>query len=226
MGVLMMMHSPNLSESTEMYLKALVELSAVESPTVSRLAGRLGVTQVSANEMVRRLSGQGLMTHTPYKGVNLTRKGLQIGSNVMRRQRLWECFLYDHLRIEWARLYELTCDLEHATAPEVTEALAEYLNHPRHCPHGNPIPDSGGKFEPLIGIPLSQLELGGSADILAVQESRTEVLEHLSLHSLLPGQHVTMMEAAPLQGPITLRMGVLDIALGLQLADLILVKQV
>src|SRR4030067_452456 len=61
-----MMHTPNLSESAEMYLKALIELSAREIATVSRLAGRLGVTQVSANEMVRRLSELGLMTHTPY----------------------------------------------------------------------------------------------------------------------------------------------------------------
>ena len=218
------MHTPNLSESAEMYLKALIELSARETATVSRLAGRLGVTQVSANEMVRRLSEQGLMTHTPYRGVNLTEKGLEIGSNVMRRQRLWECFLYDHLKIEWARLYELTCNLEHATAPEVTEALAGFLGGPSHCPHGNPIPDPDGKFEPLNGMPLRALAVGARARILAIRETSTEVLQHLSRHDILPGRQITLLEAAPLEGPLTLQVGETQAAVGLILAELVLVQ--
>ena len=112
-----------LSESTEMYLKAMVELSDREMVGIGRLAERLRVTSVSANEMVRRLSEQGLVKHTPYKGVALTKKGREAACNVLRRQRLWECFLYDHLKIEWALVYEFACSLEHATGPEVTEAL-------------------------------------------------------------------------------------------------------
>ncbi|MBK7317909.1 metal-dependent transcriptional regulator [Candidatus Villigracilis affinis] len=68
-----------LSESTEMYLKAMLELSDRDKVAVGRLAERLSVTPVSANEMVRRLSEQGLMAHTPYKGVALTTKGTQGG---------------------------------------------------------------------------------------------------------------------------------------------------
>jgi Mn-dependent DtxR family transcriptional regulator len=41
----------------------------------SRVAERLGVTHVSANEMMRKLGEQGLVTHTPYKGVTLTGNG-------------------------------------------------------------------------------------------------------------------------------------------------------
>ena len=82
-----------LSESTEMYLKAMVELSDREMVAIGRLAERLSVTAVSANEMVRRLSEQGLVKHTPYKGVALTKKGREAACNVLRRQRLWECFL-------------------------------------------------------------------------------------------------------------------------------------
>ncbi|MFM8426637.1 MAG: metal-dependent transcriptional regulator, partial [Chloroflexota bacterium] len=106
-----------LSESTEMYLKALVELGNSDV-AISRLAERLSVTHVSANEMMRRLVDQGLVTHTPYKGVTLTKEGREAATNVIRRQRLWECFLYDHLNIEWAKVYEFACSLEHATSPE------------------------------------------------------------------------------------------------------------
>ncbi len=64
-----------MTESTEMYLKAMAELGAGDVVAVGRLAGRLGVTNVSANEMVRRLTDQGLVSHLPYKGVLLTESG-------------------------------------------------------------------------------------------------------------------------------------------------------
>jgi DtxR family Mn-dependent transcriptional regulator len=166
------------------------------------------------------------MTHTPYKGVRLTKKGGGIAANVLRRQRLWECFLHEQLKIDWRRLYELTCELEHATASQVTEALAVFLGEPRHCPHGNPIPDRDGNFEPLDGIPLSALEIGQEAVVLAIQEGSVEVLEHIEQHGLLPHEHVTVLDAAPLQGPLTLRIGSRTVALGLRIAGLVLVRKI
>src|SRR5512141_44233 len=149
-----------ITESTEMYLKAMAELGNIVA--VGRLAGRLGVTNVSANEMVHRLTESGLVSHTPYKGVVLTKKGQTAACSVLRRQRLWECFLYEHLHIEWAKLYELACALEHATAPEVTEALSVFLGDPKFCPRGNPIPTADGEFKPLNGVPLRDVQAGST----------------------------------------------------------------
>lgn len=221
-----------LSESTEMYLKAMVELSDREMVGIGRLAERLGVTSVSANEMVRRLSEQGLVKHTPYKGVGLTKKGREAACNVLRRQRLWECFLYDHLKIEWTQLYELACSLEHATAPEVTEALAVFLGDPKTCPRGNPIPAADGSFTPLNGVPLSMVALGETARVLAVNATATDVIKHLYERGLLPGHEVKVVEAAPLQGPLTLRVdpaeqngtGGKEVVLGLSLAEFVIVE--
>jgi DtxR family Mn-dependent transcriptional regulator len=213
-----------LSESTEMYLKAMAELSDQNVVATARLAEHLNVTSVSVNEMVRRLSEQGLMTHTPYKGVALTEKGREAAGNVMRRQRLWECFLYDHLKIEWAQLYELACSLEHATAPEVTEALAVFLGNPKTCPRGNPIPAADGSFTPLNGIPLSELPIGNMAQVLAVNATATDVLKYLYERGILPGCKLTVVEAAPLQGPLTLRVDGKETALGLSMAKFVIVK--
>ncbi|MBI3161030.1 MAG: metal-dependent transcriptional regulator [Chloroflexi bacterium] len=219
------MNRSPLSESVEMYLKALVELSDREMVAIGRLADRLGVTAVSANEMVKRLGEQGLVKHTPYKGVALTKKGRDAACNILRRQRLWECFLYDHLKIEWTQLYEYACSLEHATAPEVTEALAAFLGNPQTCPRGNPIPAADGSFAPLNGIPLGELDTGRAATILAVNATATEVIKHLYDRNLLPGHKVTVLEAAPLQGPLTLRVDGKDVALGLALAEYIIVSR-
>lgn len=213
-----------LSESTEMYLKAMVEISDRDAVAIGRLAERLGVTPVSANEMVRKLGEQGLVSHTPYKGVNLTKKGREVACNVLRRQRLWECFLFDHLKIEWAQVYEFACSLEHATAPEVTEALAGFLGNPKTCPRGNPIPAVDGSFKPLNAMPLSEVKLGQSAQIVAVNATVTDVLKYLQEKNILPGSELAVVEIAPMDGPLTLRIGAKDVALGLSMAEFVLVK--
>ena len=218
--------SVQLSESTEMYLKAMVELGQGDRVAVGRLAERLGVTNVSANEMVHRLTGQGLVSHLPYKGVELTETGQAAAHSVLRRQRLWECFLYQHLKIEWAKLYELACSLEHATAPEVTEALAVFLGDPKFCPRGNPIPSADGSFTPLTGIPLRRAHVGATVRVQAVDATETTVLQYLQERGILPGSQFTIVELAPMEGPLTLRVGGQLVALGLQLSEFVIVETV
>lgn len=213
-----------MSESTEMYLKAMAELEAGDVVTVGRLAGRLGVTNVSANEMVHRLTESGLVSHMPYKGVSLTDDGRTAACSVLRRQRLWECFLYSHLKLEWAKLYELACALEHATAPEVTEALAEFLGDPKFCPRGNPIPAADGSLIPLDGILLCDTPVGTTVRVLAVNATETDVLKYLQERDILPGREFTVVEAAPMEGPLTLRVGDKDVALGLLLSEFVIVE--
>jgi DtxR family Mn-dependent transcriptional regulator len=220
------MSAQHLSESTEMYLKAMAEINDREVVAIGRLAERLRVTPVSAHEMVRRLDEQGLVSHIPYKGVSLTTKGHEVATNVVRRQRLWECFLYDHLKIEWAQVYELACSLEHATAPEVTEALAVFLGDPQVCPRGNPIPAANGSYKPLDGIPLSAAAIGEKVRVLAVNATSTDVLKYLQERGLMPGCEVTVVEAEPMQGPLTLRADEREVALGLSLAEFVLVKSI
>lgn len=213
-----------MTESTEMYLKAMAELGAGDVVAVGRLAGRLRVTNVSANEMVRRLTDQGLVSHLPYKGVVLTESGREAACNVLRRQRLWECFLYEHLKIEWAKLYELACLLEHATAPEVTEALAEFLGDPKFCPRGNPIPSSDGSLTPLNGILLREAPVGASACVVAINATETDVLKYLQERGILPGCELTILEAAPMEGPLTLKVNDKEIAVGLLLSEFVIVE--
>lgn len=222
----------HLSESTEMYLKAIAEADDRDAVAVSRLADRLSVTTVSVNEMVHRLDEQGLVEHTPYKGVALTPKGREAASNILRRQRLWEVFLYEHLKIEWARVYQLACALEHATAPEVTEALSVFLGNPQVCPRGNPIPAADGSFKPLPGGPLSQVAVGRTVRVLAITATETDVLQYLQEQGLLPGKKITVLAVTPLHGPLVLRIvstgkgavSAKDVALGLSLAEFVIVR--
>ncbi len=191
-----------------MYLKTVAELGGESEPvSIGRVAERLGVTPASANEMMKRLGESGYIDHQPYKGVVLTKGGLRLANSVIRRQRLWECFLVERLNIDWAKAYELACDLEHATAPEVTEALATFLNNPARCPHGNPIPDPVSPSPIPHLTPLSDLRAGGSGYIRAVTPESIDILAYLDEKELRPGTQVEVIEVAPMQGPLTLKLG-------------------
>ncbi|HET6445625.1 MAG TPA: metal-dependent transcriptional regulator [candidate division Zixibacteria bacterium] len=214
------------SESVEMYLKTVAELGGEHAPvSIGRVAGRLGISPVSASEMMKRLGDLGYIQHLPYKGVELTGEGRQLANSVIRRQRLWECFLVDQLDIDWAQSYDLACSLEHATAPQVTQALSNYLENPRRCPHGNPIPNETGETENLLSMPLTDLQLNKNCRIEAIVPENSDILSYLAERKLWPGTELTLIAAAPLEGPLTLLVGEDEIVIGLNLAERILVSQ-
>lgn len=214
------------SESMEMYLKSVAELGGTRSPVpIGQVADRMGVTSVSANEMMKRLAAQGWIEHQPYKGVVLTSVGRRLANNVIRRQRLWECFLVDSLQLDWAKSHEFACDLEHATSDAVAEALDVYLGHPERCPHGNPIPAADSEAHLEAGTALSDLLIGQAARIVSITPAGEEVLAYLHERGVLPGRRVTVVEAAPLEGPLTLRLDESEVALGLNLAALVIVEE-
>lgn len=212
------------NETIEMYLKTIAELSDGSAPVViARVAERLGVSAVSANEMMKRLSEQSLITQERYKGVVLTEAGRTAAYNIIRRQRLWECFLNDHLKLEWAGVYEMACRLEHATSSVLAEALAAYLGHPDVCPHGSPIPASDGSLQSARTRPLTDLAAGEAGHIHSIRPTTTDVFAYLNRHQILPNRPFKVVEIAPMLGPITLQMESGLVAIGPAMAELILV---
>jgi DtxR family Mn-dependent transcriptional regulator len=210
------------NEAVEMYLKTIAELSDGRSPVViARVADRLGITAVSANEMMKRLVEQGYITHVRYKGVALTDRGQEIAHSVMRRQRLWECFLVDHLKLDWAGVYEMACRLEHATSNVLAEALAAYLGHPATCPHGSPIPQGDGSLPETATRTLNELRVGESGHIHSIRPTTTTIFAYLNRHNILPNNAFTVTEIGPMDGPISLALPTGPVTIGRAVAELV-----
>lgn len=220
------MSTPHVSnESIEMYLKSISELETTESPvSISRLAQRLGVSPPSAIEMVKRMAEQDLVTHTPYKGAELTEKGRKRAQTILRRHRLWERFLTDKLGLAWENVHDYACRLEHATAQQVTEALAEFLEHPATCPHGNPIPDADGNVVERPTMPLNEMEIGQTACLTNIAYEETILLDYLAKRGFFPGTVLTLEDIAPYQGPFMIRIDDRTEALGREIASRIFVE--
>lgn len=202
------MKHDSFNESIEMYVKTMGELSpGGDDIAIAALARWLGVSTVSATEMVHRLEDQGLLTHTPYKGIRLTAQGRAFATRLKRSHQMWERFLVDRLGLPWAEVHDLACRLEHATEEVVTEALADYLGHPETCPHGNPIPSADGQLRDPGWTPLDELAAGEQATVRAVHPESNLLLEHLARYNLKPGQRLRVVEIAPFNGPFLLAVG-------------------
>ncbi len=136
-----------MHKAEEDYLKMIYELDSqldTEFIKSSLLAEQFGYTVQSVNEMVKRMERKGFVRFKPYKGVKLTKKGLNEAIRMIRAHRLWEVFLAEKLDLSWENLHEEAEKLEHATSPLVLDKLYAYLDEPTHCNHGNPIPDHAG----------------------------------------------------------------------------------
>lgn len=212
------------SESREMYLKSIYELAnSTELVPVSLLADRMGISPVSAAEMVKRLEEHALIIHTPYKGVALTDSGLHRALIVVRRQRLWGRFLADHLGIRWSQVYDISCRLEHATDTEVTEALADFLGNPTICPHGHPIPDPDGKVAHQPATPLNETDFEVEVEVIRINQPELTLCEHLEEKGILPGTKLIIVDEAPYNGPFTLKLNGQEITLGREISSRIMV---
>ena len=83
----------------------------------------------------------GLVDHAPYHGAQLTEVGQRRALSVLRRHRLLELFLAEHLGVPWDRVHEEAEALEHVLSEDLEQRIAAKLGNPTHDPHGDPIPD-------------------------------------------------------------------------------------
>lgn len=190
-----------------MYLKTLAVLGGGDRPVaVAQLAERLQVTPVAANEMLRRLVREDLVAHEPYRGFRLAPAGREAAWDVIRRERVWERFLVDRLALDETMAAGWACLLEHATVPEVIDALDAYLGYPATCPQGQPIPRAIGDLVHGGDRSLADVELGETVRIVAFDDEEPEVLAYLRRRGLVLGTTVRLAELGPHGSQLTLEL--------------------
>ncbi len=190
--------SPELastSEAEQMYLITVAretEAGMQGLIPVSRIAGLLDVSVPSANEMIRKLDGRGLLTYEPYRGVQLSPAGGRIADQVLRTRRLWATFLAEHLGFSPTEADEQACHLEHATSPDASDRLAAFLGYPQAGPLGRPIPSSTVAKSRPRDVRLSDTSVGVVAEVVAILGS-DPVASFLSAEGIVIGGRISVI---------------------------------
>ena len=212
--------TPGLTASAEDYLKAIYHIErGGGAATTADIAQRLGVAAPSVSGMVRRLADQGLLAHEPYRGVTLTEAGRRAALRTIRRHRLIETYLTQALGYSWDRVHDEAERLEHAISPELSELIAHKLGNPTHDPHGDPIPSLEGQMDDAPSRSLAELQPGERGAFARVSDSNPEMLRYLSERGIERGAEVRVVGREPFGGPIVVRSGGRDHALGPALAQ-------
>src|ERR671917_996552 len=190
------------SSSVGDYLKAIWEISRSGGASTKEVANRLSVSSASVTNMFGRLQEMGLVRYERYRGASLTRRGLVEALRLVRRHRLIETFLLEHLGYSWQDVHEEAERLEHAVSDKFTERLAEFLGYPTHDPHGAPIPAADGSFEPDDSQPLDAAEVGEHVRIARVNHRDAGALAYLGERGLVPGKLLEVREVRALDGMV------------------------
>jgi DtxR family transcriptional regulator, Mn-dependent transcriptional regulator len=192
------------SSSVGDYLKAVWELGADSGDAASTkgVAARLSISPASVSNMFARLQEMGLVEYERYRGATLTERGRKEALRLVRRHRLIETFLLEHLGYDWQEVHQEAERLEHAVSDEFTERLAEFLGHPDHDPHGDPIPSAEGTLEVDDSFPLSQAIAGQRLRISKVRDEDAAMLDYFGDRNLVPGRRLTVREVRALDGVV------------------------
>ncbi|MFZ4621144.1 MAG: metal-dependent transcriptional regulator [Bacteroidota bacterium] len=169
------------SEQIENYLKNIYKLSSNEGKvTTSSLSEKLQISPASVSEMIKKLAEEGTLTHTPYKGVELTDEGKRLALRIIRKHRLWEMFLVEVLHFRWDEIDDEAERFEHIMSDLMEEKIDHALGHPMIDPHGDPIPTKDGEITCAMSYPMIESEAGTRVRVLRVSDSNSEMLKYVS----------------------------------------------
>jgi DtxR family transcriptional regulator, Mn-dependent transcriptional regulator len=200
-----------LSASVEEYLEWIYRLSKEQDRvSTADLARSLKVSAPSVSNMLKRLVEKGLINHKPYQGISLTEEGRQVGARIIRRHGLLERLLCDVVGIPWHAVDGAVRHLEHYVTEEVEERLVRHLNYPTTCPHGQPLDWENAS----AAVRLEELTPGQKATISRIGDEEPEFLQYVASLGLLPGVEIVVAARMPFGGPLVVRVGDLEHALG------------
>jgi len=209
-----------LTESTEMYLITVYRLTTDATyASASDIASRLGVNISSVSEKVKRLTEQGYLAHEPREGIQLTTEGQRVALNVLRKHRLIKSFLVNMAGYPIDEVYDEACRLEHAISDRLADSLEKLLEYPDVDPHGYPIPTRDGYVHNVTYESLNNVKVGDTVVIRRVEPLNQEKLAYLRELGLVPGARAEVLDIAPFEGPISLRLSGKIIAIAPSLAQ-------
>jgi DtxR family transcriptional regulator, Mn-dependent transcriptional regulator len=215
------------TQAVEDYLKVIYDLSrSGGAVTTSAIAGRLSVAPATVTGMIKKLASLKLVTHEHYRGVQLTEAGRKVALEVIRHHRLVELYLFEAMGVPWDQVHAEAEKWEHVLSEEMETRMDEILGSPTTDPHGSPIPTRDLELAEQDHAKLAELHAGQSATVVEVGDEDSAMLRYFAELGLFPFTSVEVLAVAPFDGPLTLRVGENECAIGRHAAEHVFVTSV
>jgi DtxR family Mn-dependent transcriptional regulator len=193
--------------------------------TTSALAERVGVSAPAVAAVVERLKRAGYVEHEPYRGMKLTSKGEREALMNIRRHRLAEIFLVKVMGFGWHEVHDEADAMGAVISDAIASRMEQMAGYPKRCPHGEPIPTAEGVMPEVLDEPLSEVAPPAQLSVSRVNTHDPEVLKYLFSLDLVPGQQINLVNRAPFNGPLRLKIGSHEQVIGHELASVLRVSK-
>jgi DtxR family Mn-dependent transcriptional regulator len=215
------------SEQIENYLKNIYKIQTAEGKvSTSSLSERLQISPASVSEMVKKLADEGSLTHTPYKGVELTESGKTKALKIIRKHRLWEMFLVEVLHFGWDEIDEEAEKFEHIMSKKMEDKIDEVLGFPSVDPHGDPIPTRNGTIKNICAVPLADVEEGTTVRVVRVNDANAELLQYASSIGVSLNKRIVVRQRMKFDNSLSVKISSKEITISATLAANIFVEPV
>lgn len=208
----------DLIDTTEMYLKTIYELlEAGVTPMRARIVDRLGHSGPTVSQTIARMERDGLVYVAEDRRLNLTEKGMELATEVVRKHRLAERLLVDVIGLDWKLAHDEACRWEHVMSDAVEERLLQILDSVERDPYGNPIP--GAEYVLSDAVSLATLRenqtVSGAVENNLCELTVERIGEPIQADSLVMGALAEMNVRPGRQICVTFERNSADISLGL-----------
>ena len=210
----------------ENYLKAILNISFNTNKKVStnEISNILKTSPASVTDMLKKLLEKKLVKYEKYKGVELSNSGKQYAINILRKHRLWETFLVEHLGFNWSEVHEIAEELEHIKSTKLIDKLDAFLGYPKFDPHGEPIPNKEGVIPNIKSTSLDQMEVGFAGHVLGVTIDDKLFLDYLTKLNIKIGTKIEIIQKIDFDKSLIVRIENIQNHISFDVAKNILIK--
>jgi DtxR family transcriptional regulator, Mn-dependent transcriptional regulator len=215
-----------LSSSIQEYLKTIFKLHQGRPVTTTSIAKELNISGASVTGMLKRLSQLNLVVYNSYKGVVLSKSGMETTLRILRRHRLIETFLKEVLHYDLSKIHSESSSIDFSVSDYFIQRIDLLLGQPKYSPFGKPIP-SAELVMPVEKVELlSDVEPGRKVVIRRLDDTNNEIVDYLEKKGYTPGTVLDVQKKEPFLGPISLYINGQPDFIGYEIAKRLFVEEI
>ena len=196
----------SFTTSEENYIKSIYHLQQQTGlVNTNSLAAEMRTRAASVTDMLKKLKGKKLLQYEKYKGFKLNEAGKKAALDVVRKHRLWEYFLVEHLKFDWDKVHPIAEQLEHISSEELVQRLDNFLGNPLFDPHGDPIPDKNGKIPVIKQQSLAEIPFKKNVTVSSVSNQTAQMLDMLKHYHISLGTQLIVLKRFEFDGSLEIK---------------------